>query len=65
LKDARQLCDEARKLLSTGVDPVLQRKKDRLIQVERSGETFEKIGREWYAKQAEVWVPGTCIAHSE
>jgi integrase len=57
LKDARQLCDEARKLLSTGVDPVLQRKKDRLIQVERSGETFEKVGREWYAKQAEVWVP--------
>jgi hypothetical protein len=25
--------------------------------VERSGETFERVGREWYAKQAEVWVP--------
>ena len=57
LKDARLHHDEARKLLKTGVDPVLQRKKDRLVQVERSGETFEKIGREWYAKQAEVWVP--------
>ena len=58
LKDARLRRDEARKLLSTGVDPVLQRKKDRLLQVERSGETFEKVGREWYAKQAEVWSPG-------
>ena len=56
MKDPRLLCDEARKLLSSGVDPVLQREKDRLIRVERSGETFERVGREWYAKQAEVWL---------
>jgi len=24
--------------------------------VERFGETFERVGREWYAKQAGVWV---------
>ena len=58
LKDARLRRDEARKLLSTGVDPVIQRKKDKLLQMERSGETLEKIGREWYAKQAEVWSMG-------
>ena len=27
------------------------------MRVERSEDTFEKIDREWYAKQAEVWVP--------
>jgi hypothetical protein len=42
LKAARLHHDEARKLLSTGVDPVLQRKKNKLLQVERSGEAFKK-----------------------
>lgn len=57
LKNARARRDEARKLLSSGVDPVCQRKKDKLLQAERSGETFEKVGREWYSKQAQVWTP--------
>jgi hypothetical protein len=57
LKEACLLRDEVRKLLSTGVDPVRQRKKDRLLQLQRSGETFKKIGREWYGKQAEIWSP--------
>jgi hypothetical protein len=46
LKDARLRCDEARKLLSTHVDPLRQRKKEKLLQTEQSGETFEKVGRE-------------------
>jgi hypothetical protein len=46
LKNARARCDEARKLLGDGVDPSQQRKVDRLVRVERSEETFEKIGRE-------------------
>ena len=57
LKDARLRRDEARKLLSTRVDPFQQRKKKKLLQAEQSGETFEKVGREWYGKQAEVWSP--------
>ena len=57
LKDARLRRDDARKLLSTGVDPAQERKKSKLLQVQRSEETFEKIGRQWYNKQAEVWVP--------
>jgi integrase len=57
LKEARARCDEARKLLSDGIDPSQQRKVDRLVRAERSEDTFEKIGREWYAKQSEVWVP--------
>jgi integrase len=57
LKDARLRRDEARKLLSTRVDPLQQRKKEKLLQAEQSGETFEKVGREWYGRQAEVWSP--------
>ena len=57
LKDARARCDETRKLLSDGVDPSQQRKVDMLVRAERSEDTFEKIGREWYAKQSEVWIP--------
>jgi len=57
LKQARDHCDEARKLLSHGVDPSLQRKADKLASAARSDDTFEKIGREWYEKQAEIWVP--------
>jgi hypothetical protein len=57
LKEARDRCDEARKLLSDGVDPSMQRKANKLASVALSEETFEKIGREWYGQQAEVWVP--------
>jgi hypothetical protein len=53
LKDARLRCEEARKLLSARVDPLQQRKKEKLLQTQQAGETFEKVGREWYGKQAE------------
>jgi integrase len=39
------------------VDPVHQRRKDKLLQLQRSGENFEKIGRGWYGKQTEIWSP--------
>ena len=54
LKEVRGRCDEARKLLSHGIDPPQQRKVDRLVRAERSEGTFEKIGCEWYAKQSKV-----------
>ncbi len=56
LKEARENCDEARKLLGGGVDPSQQRRADKLTNASRSEDTFERIGREWYGKQAEVWV---------
>jgi integrase len=57
LKEARERCGEARKLLGDGVDPSIQRKVDKLASAALLEDTFEKIGREWYGKQAEVWVP--------
>lgn len=56
LKDARTRCDEARKLLSSGVDPSRQPKAAKLVRAE-SEDTFEKIGRQWYGKRAEIWDP--------
>jgi len=57
LKEARARCGEARKLLSDGIDSSQQRKVDGPVRAEHSEDTFEKIGREWYAKQSEVWDP--------
>ena len=57
LKQARDRCDEARKLLSDGIDPSKQRKAEKLASMARSEDTFERIGREWYMKRAEIWVP--------
>jgi integrase len=56
LKDARFRRDDARRLLRTGGDPAQERKKSKLLQTQLSEETFAKIGRQWYAKQAEIWV---------
>lgn len=56
MQEARDRCDEARKLLGDGVDPSQQRQVDKLTHTARSADTFERIGREWYGKQAEVWV---------
>jgi len=57
LKDARECCEEARKLLAHGVDTSQQRRIDRLEHATRSADTLDKVGREWFAKQAEIWVP--------
>lgn len=57
LKEARDRCDEARQLLMDGVDPSQQRQVDKLASAERAENTFEKIGREWFAKRAEIWEP--------
>lgn len=54
LKEARAKRDDARKLLSDGVDPGENRKAMKAAQV-ADGETFEVVAREWYAKNAPSW----------
>jgi integrase len=58
LKDARDRCDEARKLLSSGVDPSQNRKASKLASAERSGNSFEILAREWFAKDSKPWADG-------
>lgn len=55
LKDARERRDVARKLLANDVDPGENRKAQAAAKVERVANSFESIGREWYAKNRDSW----------
>jgi integrase len=61
LKDARERRDEAKRIVANGVDPGEQRKAQKAAQIERAGNSFEAIAREWYTKCSKTWVK----AHSD
>ncbi len=52
LSAARQKRDQARTLLADGIDPSEHRKAAKAKRVGLAANTFEVIGREWYAKTA-------------
>ena len=54
---ARDRRDHARQLVAQGIDPSHQRKASRAATVERVGNSFEAVAREWYEKQSTHWVP--------
>lgn len=56
MAEARARHVEARKALAAGIDPGEQRKAEKAAGLERAGNSFEVVAREWLAKQA--WVPG-------
>lgn len=56
LKDARSRRDDARKQLANGIDPSERRKAIKAAQINKAGNSFEVIAREWHAKQAPGWV---------
>ncbi|MBD8873853.1 integrase arm-type DNA-binding domain-containing protein [Rhodanobacter sp. DHB23] len=54
LVDARMRRDDARKLLAAGVDPSEQRKAEKVERIkaaEIAADTFEKVARDWMARQ--------------
>lgn len=55
LKDARDRRDEARKLMASGIDPGEHRKATKAARAERSANSFEVIGREWFEKNRPTW----------
>lgn len=55
LKQARFARDDARKLLSTGVDPVQQRKMGKAIARVSSANTYEAVAREYHALKEREW----------
>jgi len=57
LADARDRCNEARKLLAEGVDPSVQRRAQRAARAEHSANTFEVVAREWFEKNSPTWAP--------
>lgn len=56
LADARVRHAEARKALAAGIDPGEQRKAEKAAGLERAGNSFEVVAREWLSKQ--TWVAG-------
>jgi integrase len=56
LTDARRKRDAARKLLASGTDPGEKRKADKREADRRATNSFEAVAREWYGKQAHIWV---------
>ena len=57
LKAARERRDEARRLVANGVNPGLHRQIEKVRKVEATGNSFEAVAREWYAKFAPGWAP--------
>jgi Arm DNA-binding domain len=56
LKDARERRDQARKLLSNGIDPSENRKAQKAAESIRSANSFEVVAGEWYVKHESGWV---------
>lgn len=55
LKEARDRREEAKRLLSEGVDPSVERKVRKVATVERVANSFEAVAREWHTKYAPGW----------
>jgi len=56
---AREKRDEARRLLADGIDPSEHRKATKTMQAGLAANTFEVIGRDWYAKTAPTLAEST------
>jgi integrase len=55
LAKAREKRDRARQLLADGIDPGQYRKVQKAAKVALSANSFEAIGREWFAKMKPEW----------
>lgn len=58
---ARELRDEARKLLAEGTDPSADRKAEKLRKRVAAGNSFESVARAWWA----TWSPTRSLKHTE
>lgn len=56
LKEARNRRDDARKLLAEGTDPSQAKQAEKRARKLSAANTFEGVAREWYSKQAHIWV---------
>lgn len=55
LNAARRLRDEAKLLKAKGIDPMEQRKIDKLKAMNPTGETFKAVALEWLQRQLPLW----------
>jgi hypothetical protein len=57
LKDARNKCLDARRLIDDGIDPSSARKEEK-AEIQATTETFESVAREWHTKYLQTWTEG-------
>ncbi len=57
LGQARDMRDDAKRLLKQGRDPGYERKRERLANVAKHDHLFESVAREWYKLQKPRWKP--------
>ncbi|WP_025154897.1 tyrosine-type recombinase/integrase [Morganella morganii] len=55
LAEAREMRNQARKVLAAGDDPSQIKKEEKAIQKLSTGNTFEAIAREWHKSKADRW----------
>ncbi len=55
LAEAREKRDTARKQVASGIDPLEERKAQKLAQQLSTGNPFEAICREWHTNKADHW----------
>ncbi|WP_264784110.1 tyrosine-type recombinase/integrase, partial [Escherichia fergusonii] len=55
LAEAREKRDTARKQVANGIDPVEERKAQKLAQKLSTENSFESVSREWHAAKADRW----------
>lgn len=57
-KDARDSLDAIKRQLRDGIDPGAARKADKQARIDREEGSFERVAREWCAKQTPTWSTG-------
>ena len=55
LKEARQGCEEARRLLTREIDPSEHRRALKAARKQQASNSFEAVAREWFAKHTPNW----------
>lgn len=58
LAEARNKRDEARRLVADGVDPVQQRRQDKISAAAAADNTFAKVTERWFEKRRSNWSDG-------
>ena len=59
IANARKKRDEARGLMSTGIDPAQNRNEQKQNALNVAANTFEKIARDWYVNRLSTWAQST------
>lgn len=55
LAEARQLCEDARRLLKEGIDPSQNRKAIKSSKATQNANSFEVVAREWHTNKLSAW----------